>query len=218
MIALMLRYMTNFILGGWMFDLEDHILWRLITTYDLIFKSQKKIKNGELSWYEYAAIIEPRCVNIMKDVIKYVENGDFLEYHRKNKETPEGENINGHNEKRDPSQSTSKYILEKYNQFLEVYNNAIIEIDPEKKVHELIIGFDSFVGWMHGSFEISIWIMKQNPITGDYKIDYNIALHTMYLITYKQNAGRAIDYLRQCMLENRDIFEEERNRIMGVKK
>jgi hypothetical protein len=187
-------------------NIENHILWKITTTYGLLYKLRKKFKDGDLSWEEYAALMEPKCIEVMKEILVCLESGDFLERHRKNMfiEDPKpGEpaipsrDKNGH-----PSQSTSEWAIKRYNQFVEVYHNAMSQTDPEKKLKELIIGFDSFVGWMHGSFELSQWVVKQRPITGDSGVDYNIALDLMTLVTYSHNIDGGILYLRVCDVSN----------------
>jgi hypothetical protein len=184
---------------------EDHILWKLTEAYDLLYRMRRKYKSGDLSWDEYAAIMEPRCIELMQMFLHAIETGTFLAWHENNIEHYTKDGLNPYGIPKDsygyPFQSTSEYVIKRYNQFVETYRNAQTERDPEKRTKELVIGMDSFVGWMHGSFELSQKVMREYPITGDPATDYDIALHTMYLVTYKDNADAAIDYLREKMPE-----------------
>ncbi len=183
---------------------EDHILWKLTETYDLLYRMRKKYKSGDLSWDEYTVIMEPKCIEVMQLFLHAIESGTFLAWHRNNIENYTKEGIGPYGLPKGygyPFQSTSEYVIKRYDQFVETFRNAQTEKDPEKRTHDLVIGMDSFVGWMHGSFELSGKVMREYPITGDPGIDYNIALHAMYLITYKLNADAAIDYLREKLPE-----------------
>lgn len=183
-------------------QIEDHLLWKITTTYDLLYRTRKKFTDGDLAWEEYAALMEPKCIEVMSELLKCVETGDFLDYHRRNRNLPDGNEYPGRGKYGYPFPSTSKRIIERYEQFVKIYQDAIIQTDPEKKTKELVIGFDSFAGWMHGSYEISRWIIKLNPITGDWETDYSIALDTMTIVTGFGNASSAIQYLRDCQREN----------------
>lgn len=189
-------------------DIEDHILFKIVTTYDLLYKLRAKHKIGDLSWEEYAALMEPKCVAVMQELIQCLESGDFLQYHRKNMEIPDEPNVNGRTSYGYPFQSTSEFAIRRYGEFLDVYRSALLQPDPEKRTRELVIGFDSFAGWMHGSFTLSQQVMYMRPITGDHSQDYDIALHTLYLVTAKYDASAAIDYLRRCARENKFIKEK----------
>jgi hypothetical protein len=186
-------------------NIDNHILWKITTTYDLLFRMRKKFSVGDLSWDEYAAIMEPKCIDIMKDLLRYVESGDFLDYHRKNMKLPEGTDYPGRDKNGYPFISTSESVIKKYNEYVKLFNEVISETDSIKKTKGLIIGFDSFVGWMHGSFELSRWVIKQCPFTGDWNLDYDIALDTMTICSGFSNATMAIQYLRDCEKSNNRV-------------
>jgi hypothetical protein len=184
---------------------EDHILWKLTETYDLLYRMRRKYKAGDLSWDEYAAVMEPRCIELMQMFLHAIETGTFLEWHRNNMEHYDKDSLDPYGNPRGsygyPFDYTSEYVITNYNKLVETYRNAQTEADPNKRTHELVIGMDMFVGWMHGSFELSGKVMREYPITGDPKTDYDIALHTMYLVTCKLNADDAIKYLREKLPE-----------------
>jgi hypothetical protein len=197
-------------------QIEDHILWRITEAYDLLYRTYKKFKDGELSHEDYVSIIEPKCSGIMMELLECIESGDFLDYHRRNMQLPPGAGYPGRDKHGFPHPDyCSGSVIRKYTAFVRNLHDAMTQTDLTIKSRELIIGFDSFVGWMHGTYEISQWIMKQNPITGNPSEDYSIAISTMYLISYKRNADSAIAYLRACAKENRHIeMEEWRNAKM----
>ena len=191
--------------GGDIMHREDHILWKLTNTYDLLYNMRKKFARGDISRDEYIAMMEPKCMELIQMFIHAIEKNRFLEWHQNNIDHYTEEGLDPYGNPKDkygqPFKHTSKYVIKRYNEFMEIYYNIQNEKDLERKMRELVIGLDSFVGWMHGSFELSIKVMREYPITGDLKIDYNIALHTMYLLTYKNNAGDAIEYLREKIPE-----------------
>lgn len=191
-------------------QIEDRILWKIATTYDLLYRMRKKFKEGDLAWEEYAALMEPKCIDVMTELLDCLETGDFLDHHRMNASLPEGKGAEypwrdsiGY-----PFPSTSKSILERYEILAKTLHESILISDPEKKTHELVIGFDMFVGWMHDSWLMSRWVMKQRPITGNWNEDYDIALYTMTLASYSKNADLSIEYLRACTKENQYIKPE----------
>ena len=186
-------------------QIEDNILWKIVTTYDLLYRMRKKFKTGDISWYEYSAFMEPKCIDVMGDLLKYMEMGDFLEYHKSNKELPEGTGYPGRDKYGFPTPSTSASVIRKYGELVNLRHEVQIETDPEKKTRELIIGFDTFVGWMHGTFEISRWVVKQSPFTGDWNVDYNIALDVMTIASGYGDAADAIQYLRDCQKANGQV-------------
>lgn len=186
-------------------NLEDHILWKIVATYDLLYRTRKKFASGDIVWEEYAAIMEPECTGVMTELLNYIEQGDFLDYHRRNVQLPEGKGYPGRDNLGYPFPSTSEWVLEQYGKFVETFRNALMQTNPEIKTRDLIIGFDSFVGWMHGSFEISRWVIKQCPFTGDWNEDYRIALDAMTICSGFSYATGAIEYLRACARENKRV-------------
>jgi hypothetical protein len=193
-------------------QIEDHILWKIATTYDLLYRTRKKLKDGDLAWEEYAALMEPKCIEVMTELLECLEAGDFLDHHRMNASLPKGkgEEYPWRDRTGFPFPSVSESILKRYEILAKTLHESVLISDSEKKTHELIIGFDMFVGWMHDSWLMSRWVMKQRPITGNWDEDYEIARHTMYLASYKRDADDAIAYLRMCSNENRFINLDER--------
>lgn len=186
-------------------DLENHILWKIVTTYDILYRTRKKFASGDIAWEEYTAIMEPKCTEVMTDLLNYIERGDFLEYHRTNAQLPEGKEYPGRDNYGHPFPSTSGWVLERYEKFKEIFRSALMQTNPELKTRDLIIGFDSFVGWMHGSFAISRQVIKQCPFTGDWNVDYDIALDCMTICSGFSYATGAIEYLRACARENKRV-------------
>ena len=93
---------------------------------------------------------------------------------------------------------TQDRIAREYEKFMKRFRHAIFESDPVKRASELVIGMDSLVNWMHGCHFISVQVMHASPITGDFKKDYYIATHTMYLLATK-GIDKTLEYLMEAI-------------------
>lgn len=186
---------------------EEHILWKIANAYAVIYESQVRRKQGQLDAYQYAALIQPICIEVMNRLLALVEQGDFLS---KARENAKEFNEEAWNEKNRWSKYPREYnerlmelfnadwIMREYGKFMQRYRHAIFEPDPVKRASELVIGMDSLTNWAHGCMYLSGHVMRMSPITGVYKDDYRIFTHMAYLLAVK-GIDETMDYLEKSI-------------------
>lgn len=186
---------------------EDHILWKIAKAYEVVTELQFQKLRGQLDAYQYATLIEPVCIEVMNRLLALIEQGDFLSKSREDaKEFSEEKwneprrhyNYSKEYNARQMELFNADWIMREYEKFMKLYRHAIFEPDPVKRASELVLGMDSLINWMHGCFYISGHIMRASPVTGDFKKDYYIATHTMYLLLMK-GIDETMEYLEKAI-------------------
>lgn len=176
---------------------EDHILWKTVDAYEVITELQFRKARGQIDAYQYAALVQPICMEVMNRLLLLIEKDGFI---TKAIETAKDFSEEKWDEKDRHRKYSKEYndlqmrlfianwITREYEKFMDRYRHAIFEPDPVKRASELVIGMDSLTNWAHGCFYIATHIMKMSPITGNYKTDHRTFEHMLYFLAAKGTA------------------------------